>query len=1015
MIHLHTHSNFSVGDALPSPEDYAKQIGEGGVLALTDHDTLAGMIYHDKACKKHGVKPIQGAEVKTEHGNLTLLCKDYSGLQNLFKILSSGKAVSNDLLNEFSGGLLALSGDTSSYVSRSILGQDKKEIVKSVKTLKEIYGDSFYLEQIDWNLEECRIINKNIDYISRKTGIKKVKTNDVHYLTKEDAQAQMVLMLDRFNKKRDLNTLMWHIHSEAWLKPMPECAVAKEIAERCNVSIKFVPPKLPDFPIPKGFKSTEDYLIHVSKKGLEKRGMQKHIKRLMYEIKVICNMGFAGYFLITWDFVNWAIKQGIPVGPGRGSGAGSLVAYCLNITNVDPIKYDLMFERFMNPERVSMPDFDIDFGQYKREEVMRYVVRKYGEDDVCQIQTFGALKPRSAWKAAASALRVNAQDSDAFSKLLPGQDNSLEKTTLADIFDEDGLVKDDAPIEYQKISKYLTKKRSAVISIARKMEGAYKSIGKHAAGLIITRGKVIDNIPASREPDDSITKYSSQLDKYVVEDMGAIKFDFLGLSELDVIAYTVKSIRKSEPDFDINNIPMDDENVFKMISEGRTNGVFQLSGDGIAAFCCFLKPECFMDIVAISALYRPGTKDMEMDIEYAKRKNGLKPVEYLHPDLEEALSDTYGIIVYQEQVIAIPQIIAGYTLAEADLLRRAVGKKDLAKMKKHEHKLIQGGIKNGYSEELMVQLWEMINAFARYGFNKSHAVAYSVISYQGAWLKYHYPAKFLAAQIQVRDFDQMISFVREAREDFNLKVNEPEVGKSRIKTREQNNEIWLGFQTIKSLGEAVCRKIQGKFFKDIFDFCANIEPNKRDFEALVYSGSLDCFFKGGDPQNFRAQLIDSWEVLKSIKETNQLSLFGNTEIFALSQDYHPFEWQFMLAKEYQYLGRYRTGHPCDEFEEHAKFIGVNKIKNIVGHNHFYTLCCVIVDFKEIKTKNGDLMCFIKVQDDTGEFDITVFPDQYSDKEKFCYEDEPSKVKYITIKSNYRNERIEGIYHEMADA
>lgn len=1019
MIHLHTHSKFSVGDALPSPDEYAKRAGEGSVLALTDHDTLGGMLYHQKACRKYGVKPIHGLEVSTVHGNLTLLCEDYTGLQNLFKIVSlEGKATYDDL-SAHSKGIIALSGDLSSHVSTSILTRDMEELRTAVSTLADIYGSSFYFEHIYHGFKEQEEVIRNLKVLSKKLGVKGVATNDVHYLGANDADGQAVLMLDRFSKKKDLATLMWHIHREAWLKPMPKDLVAEEIAERCNVDIKFVQPKLPDFPVPKKFDSMESYLRYLSKDGLANRGLLKHMDRLNYELEVICSMDFAGYFLITWDFIKWAKDNGVPVGPGRGSGAGSLVAYALNITDVDPMKYDLLFERFMNPQRVSMPDFDIDFGQYKRNTVIQYVVNKYGEDDVSQIQTYGGLKARSAWKAAASVLRVNTQDSDAFSKMLPGQDNSLSTLKLKDIFDENGLVNSNAPAEYQKINEYMTKKRSNVIKIARKIEGAYKSIGTHAAGLIITKGRVVDNIPATRVEMDGVenlTRYTSQLDKYVVEEMGAIKFDFLGLSELDVIAYAVKNIKRKNRSFDLDEISFSDKDVYHMLSEGKTNGVFQFGSDGLSGYLMLLKPNCFMDLVAASSLYRPGPKDMGMHEEYAKRKNGLTPVVYLHDDLIPVLKDTYGIIVYQEQVIAIPQALAGYSLADADLLRRAVGKKDPVKMKQEQSRFIEGGVKNGYELELMETLWDQINAFARYGFNKSHAVAYSKISYQGAWLKFHYPAEFLAAQIQVRDFDQMISFVREAREDFGLKVNEPTVGKTRLKTREQNGEIWLGFQTVKSLGELISKKIEGKFFKDIFDFCINIEPNKRDFEALVYSGSLDCFFPGLDPQRFRADLIASSDILRSMKNTNQLQLFLNEEVFAMVSADEALSWSEMLSHEYKCLGRYRTGHPVDEFIDHSEYIGAAKINRVTAPNHFYTICAVITGFKEIKTKKGDLMCFIRVEDDTGEFDITVFPEEYAkNPDRFNYDDQPSAVKYISFKTNYRNDKIEGIFNEMGDA
>lgn len=1015
MIHLHTHSNFSVGDALPSPSKYAEAIGEGGVLALTDHDSLAGMIYHNDACKKHGVKAIQGVDLKTEHGNLTLLCEDYSGLRNLFKLIALGNPPTYDDLNNHSKGLIALSGDLSGEFSTRILRGDKPGLKSYLKRMRDIFPNSFYLEKINHGLMEQKKVCNAIDWICERSSFQSVTTNDVHYLSPEYAAAQAVLMLDRFKKKRDFRSLMWHIHKEAWLKPLPEEATAKEIAERCNVTIKTVPPRLPKFPFPKEFSSEEDFFKSLSFEGLKNRGMERFRERLDFEIQVICSMGFAGYFLWCWDFVKWARDNGIPVGPGRGSGAGSLAAYSLKITNIDPMEYDLLFERFLNPSRVSMPDFDIDFGPYGRDKVIDYVVRKSGIENSCQIMTYSELKPRAAWKAAASALFVKTKDADAFSKLLPGQDNSLEKTSLKDIFDEDGKVMSSAPSEYQKISNYLTKKRSDVIKIARRLEGAYKSEGKHAAGLIITRGPVVENIPASiNREEGALTKYISQLDKTVVEKMGAIKFDFLGLAELDVIAYTVKAINRKEF-LDIDQIPLNDEKVFCMISEGRTRGVFQLGSEGLSSYCMFLKPETFMDIVATTSLYRPGPKDMGMHEEYARRKNGLSEVTYLHEDLKSVLGETYGIIVYQEQVIAIPQLLSGYSLAEADLLRRAVGKKDLEKMKKHEEKFIKGGISNGYSEEMMLELWNQINAFARYGFNKSHAVAYSMISYQGAWLKANYPAEFLAAQIQVRDMDEVTSFVREAINEFGIKVNEPEVGKTTVKTREQNGEIWLGYQIIKGLGERCRKMIENRFFQDIYSFCLSVKPTKSDFEALTFCGALDKFLPEHPPEKARAILINSWDVLKNVKQTSQVEMFSTVETYSIDLNAEPLTLDEMLQREYFHLGRYRTGHPSLLFEERSNFIGATKIKDIKVPNRYYTICGVITSFNEIKTKKGDPMCFITVEDDTESISITVFPKDYTIRELFCFEDQPSDVRYITIRSNFRNERMEGIFDAMERA
>ena len=978
------------------------------MLAITDHNSMSGIVQHHYACRSNGVKPIYGVEVTTdENHHLTLLAKNEEGLKNLFHLCATDKSYED--LYRHRSGVIALSGDLMGAIPVSILREDRDELNRHLYQLKKTYKDDFYLEVIDHGLREQKKVNRVLNQL----GVKKVRTNDVHYLNREDAELQSVLICDRLKRRLSIDNTNYHTIKEAWLKPMPEDEVAQEIALKCNVSLDLQNNFLPDFEIPKKFSDQYAYLKHLVYEGLRIRcphADKTYEDRLEYELSVISNMGFPGYFLIVWDFVNFAHNQGIAVGPGRGSGAGSLVAYCLRITDLDPIKYNLLFERFLNPERVSMPDFDIDFCMSRRGEVIKYVVERYGQDSVCQIATFSELKPRSSWHSCARVLGVSAQDSDRFSKMLPEPPNDPEK--IADVF-EKGRVKKTAPAKYQKLEYELKRnpKWRKVVDVASRLEGAYRSVGRGAAGVLISNGHLADYVPVwdtegkdfpinVKDESKNITRYVSQLDKNDSEKMGLVKFDFLGLAELDVIQYALELIgNQGKPVPDMSNIPLDDPKVFELISSGRTIGMFQVSSDGMAQMVGQMNASEFEDVVATVALYRPGPMDAGMHEVYIRRKNGKEPVTYLHPDLEPILKTTYGVILYQEQVMEIAQVVCGYTLGGADLLRRAMGKKKADEMAMQKKTFMQGGSAKHYSLELLEELWRQIETFARYGFNRSHAAAYAMITYQTAWLKAHYTAELLAAQMQIRqsNFDDVRMFIEDAK-SFGVEVFEPTVQKSSANFKVRDGQIWVGLSGIQNISTIVAeeiprmpnpnneseRKMPFPPYKNLTELFSKVTMSSKSLDSLVYSGALDLLLKG-DTYQARADLVaQSSKYLSYFRKQNpdQMNLFGSLEIPFESNIVERPETRFMLDKEREFLGRYRTGHPADEFRMQASKMGSKKIEEMrMTPGSTSWLCGIVTDLNEIATKNNDLMCFLKLEDESSFLDISVFPNDY-DSQKF---------------------------------
>lgn len=995
MIHLHTHSTFSVGDSVATVDQLAKTAGPRSCLAITDHNTMGGIVQFSRACYKYGTKPIFGVELDTnDAGRLTLLAKDNNGLRNLFYLLASPRTY--DDLYSYRSGVVALSGDLCGILPLSILKDDHAAIKEHAGRLQSIYGENFFLEKIDHGLREQKYVNATYDRWAATSSARTVTTNDVHYVSRDDADLHLIMLCDKIGRKIDHESINYHLIKEAWLKDLPYDPVAKEISEECNAELNFGGNYLPPYPVPDGYTETE-YLKHKVWAGLQEKGLtsQEYIDRARHEISIIDSMGFSGYFLIVWDFVAYAHRNGIPVGPGRGSGAGSLVAYALDITNLDPLRYDLLFERFLNPERLSMPDFDIDFGPSRRLEVIDYVVGKYKH--VCQINTFGELKPRSAWKSAARVLGVSYKDSEFFSRKLPdttevGNTNiSLDK-----IFDR-GTVREDTPEQYKVLDKMLDNNPSfrEPLGYATRMEGMYRSLGIHAAAVLIAGDRIQNYIPlwlAKNSPvDKAQTELVSQLAYEDAEQLGLVKFDFLGVNELEVIQYAVSLIEEQGIEvIDLDRIEyIHDPETFDLIATGRTLGIFQISSKGLQQFMQQMKAEKFEDIVAAVALYRPGPMDVEpkgMHLEYVDRKHGREPVIYPHDDLRDVLGDTYGIIVYQEQVMQIAQKIAGYSLGQADLLRRAMGKKKKDVMQKEYVKFMNGGASNGYNEDLLVHLWSQIETFARYGFNKSHAAAYAKIAYQTSYLKAHYTAELLAAQMQIRhsNFDEVSEFVDDARH-FNIKVMDPDIQKTPKNFDVRNGVIRAGFVGIKGINHDVALRLQkSQPYQNLTDVFLSAQMNKRDAMALLKAGAFDSLL-GADTmekkRKLRAALSEQLDQFlkysrKRRDNPGQGMLFPD-----LGVPFNPtpeVQWgrRELLDYEYDVLGRYVSGHPVDRYRKKAEKLGIKTIDSLEEEGESM-VCAMVRDVKEHKTKNDDLMCFLLLEDETGQLDTTVFPDDYT--------------------------------------
>ena len=769
-VHLHNHSDYSLLDGAASIDGLVAKAASLGMkhLALTDHGNMFGVLRFYKACKKRGINPVvgcefyiapksrlvkSGSENQNKYYHLVLLAKNTTGYQNLLVLVSQGyldgfyykPRIDNELLEKHSEGLICTSACLAGEIPSHLLNGQYDEARKVAEYYRDLFGEKgFYLELQDHGIPEQKRVNPELIRLSGETGIPLVATNDIHYLERDHADAQDVLICIGTGKKVSDEKRMRFDSQEFYFKSHDEMAEifrdtpeaisnTVAIAEQCHLEIPLPGPLLPDYEIPSDFENPDAYMRHIVYEGLARLypEISEEIRtRAEYELNVIQGMGFTGYFLIVWDFIDFARKRGIPVGPGRGSGAGSLVAYAMRITDIDPLKYNLLFERFMNPERVSMPDFDVDFCFERRNEVIDYVTNKYGADKVGAICTFGTLKTKAVLKDVARVLDIPFNESNEISKLVPegpkiNLETALEMEPRLREYREKGGI-------YRRL-----------IDTARVLEGMNRHSSTHACGMVIGRSKLTDYVPLYK--DAKTGQISTEFTMDQLEECGLVKMDFLGLKTLTLIDNTQKLIRKTDPDFDIERVREDDETTFRMLGEGKSTAVFQFESSGMQTILRQARPSSIEELIALNALYRPGP--MQFIPQYISSKMGRTPIKYPHPDLKEVLEPTYGVIVYQEQVMEVAQIIGGFSLGKADILRRAMGKKKEKEMEKMKVEFLEGAARKGYSPKLADEIFEMLKPFAGYGFNKSHAAAYSVIAYKTAYLKANYTPEFMAANL----------------------------------------------------------------------------------------------------------------------------------------------------------------------------------------------------------------------------------------------------------------------------
>jgi len=1009
--HLHVHSHYSLLDGLAKIDELIKKAKELGMdsLALTDHGVLYGAIEFYKKAKEAGIKPIIGVElyvapesrhfkranIDKEKWHLVVLAKDKIGYQNLIQLVTKSHLegfyykprVDKGLLREYSKGLIAMSACLHGEIPRAILNGDIEKAGKIALEYSDIFGpNNFYLELMPHdNLEDQKKVNKALIKISEKTGLPLVATNDVHYINSEDSEAQEILMCIQTNHTiKDDNRL--RLKDDFSLKSQKEMINSfkntpqaientQKIVKQCNLEIKLGKIKLPHFPLPKR-KTADSYLKELCLEGLKKR--QKKLnsqikKRLNYELDVIRKTGFAPYFLIVQDLVNWAKSGGIVVGPGRGSAGGSLVSYLLNITDVDPLKYNLLFERFLNPERVNMPDIDLDFADDRRDEVINYVSQKYGRDHVAQIITFGTMAARAAIRDVGRALGYPYIFCDQLAKAIPF---SLSLNEALDKVPE--LRK-----KYQTDSK--TKR---LIDLAKKLERVARHASTHACGVVITKNKIDNYSPrqrASRNDETIVTQY----EMHAIEDLGLLKMDFLGLKNLTIIENTVKLVKKyRHKEIKIENIPMSDKKTFELLQKARTTGVFQLESSGMKRYLKQLKPTKFEDVVAMVALFRPGP--MSWIPEFIDRRHGKREINYIHPKLKPILKNTYGIAVYQEQIMQIARDLAGFSLAEADILRKAVGKKIKKLLNKQLAKMIKGMIKNKIDKRTAQRIWEFIEPFARYGFNKSHATCYALIGYQTAYLKAYYTPEFMTALLnsEQNDIDRITILINESRKE-GVKILPPDVNESFENfSLVAGNNIRFGLAAIKNVGHNVVEAIveernKNSLYKSVGDFLNRVESknlNKKSLESLIKAGAFDQLEKRNQLLANLEEILNYSREICRTRANKQASLFNSNSsesmnFFALkTKESLEFEGSQKMIWEKELLGIYISGHPLDKYQS---FLEKNTTNiNVLGSNQIgkkVKIAGIVNKIKKFITKNGKPMLFTEIEDLTGKIEILVFP------------------------------------------
>jgi DNA polymerase-3 subunit alpha len=1053
--HLHLHTLYSLLDGAIRLPDLMKSCAETGMksVAVTDHGNMFGVVNFYQEAKKHGIKPVIGFEayVAGEKGmgdksqrvgnHLVLLAQNDAGYRNLrylsTKAFTDGfyydPRVDKPLLKAHSEGLIALTACMAGAVPRAVRRGDMDEARREVRDLKAIFGDRLYLEIQSNALKEQLPVNHGICALASEEGLPLVATADSHYVKREDAKAHEVLMAIASGRTFDDPKRMRHDTEELYIKSPEEMYGAlgavtgvgaewKEavhnswlIAERCNVDLNLKDKHLPKFQVPEG-ETLDSYLQKRAREGLDQRFAEiartgrridadGYRERLERELGVIIKMGFSGYFLIVQDFINWAKRNGIPVGPGRGSGAGSLAAYSLCVTDIDPIPYNLLFERFLNPERVSMPDFDIDFCQDRRGEVISYVTEKYGKENVAQIITYGALSAKSAIKDVARVMGVPFAEVNELTRNIPNLIEGHPATIAKALEVEPKLtqIQDQKPVF------------KAIIEYARALEGLTRSTGMHAAGVVIGEKPLWEYVPLCRGQNGELV---TQFAKDEVELAGLVKFDFLGLTTLTVISNAVKLInrgKKPEEHLDIVLLPLDDKKTYQLISSGDTAGIFQMESSGFTEMVKKLKPSVFEDIIAAGALYRPGPLDSGMVEIFINRKHGRERVAYQHPKLESILKDTYGVIVYQEQVMQIAQVLGGYSLGRADLLRRAMGKKKADLMAQERSGFVEGCAKNGVDVKLATELFDTMEQFAAYSFNKSHSAAYGLITYQTAWLKAHHPVEFMAALLtsEKDNTDKVVAHIAEARAD-GITVLQPDVNESDLAfgvapdpKKPGAQLIRFGLGAIKGVGENAIEGIlaaRAKPFAGLYDFCSRTDMrkiNKKVVEALVTAGAFDFT---GKPRKALFECIEAalqqGASAQKDRESGQFGLFGGG---AKAADKAPEErvlgkeeWgeRERLALEKQAIGFYITGHPLARYAEDVKRFATHTCASLATARGFEKVAVagIVQGWRERLTKTGKRIAFAVLEDLTGTRDLVIYEDIVQKYDSLLKGDEPVLVR-----------------------
>lgn len=1049
-VHLHIHSEYSLLDGANRIKDLpvrAKELGMNAI-AITDHGVMFGAIDFYKACKANGVKPIIGCEVYVaprgrkdkepkideKYNHLILLAKNNEGYKNLAKLVSLGfiegfyykPRIDKEILEKYHEGIICLSACLAGEVNQAILNNNIEEAKKVALWFKNLFGEDYYLEVQNNGIKEQVLVNQKLVDLSRELNIPLVATNDAHYLKKEDAYNHEVLLCIQTGKKMTDEDRMRFDTDELYVKSpeemieyfknIPESIEnTVKIAEKCNVEFEFGHTILPNYDVPEQYSTHYDYLESLTQAGLAKRYGQNITKeiqdRAQYELSVIKKMGYVDYFLIVWDYINYAKTHNIPVGPGRGSGAGSIVAYSIGITDIDPIKYNLIFERFLNPERISMPDFDVDFCYEKRDKVIEYVCDKYGKENVSQIITFGTMSARMVIRDVGRALDVPYAETDKLAKMIPNELHITIKKALEQNRELKELYENDATVK-------------KLIEIAMALEGMPRQASTHACGIVITKEPVVNYVPLYMRDNTISTQYIMT----TLEELGLLKMDFLGLRTLTVIQDTIDLVKKDkciDVEFDKD---MNDPKVYKLWQDGNSVGIFQFESQGMTNFMKELKPDCLEDIIAGVSLYRPGP--MDQIPRYIANKKDPEHAVYTHPALKPILEVTYGCMVYQEQVMQIVRDLAGYSLGRADLVRRAMGKKKLDVMAKEREIFINGQldengnivvpgcVRNGIDAESANKIFDEMAEFAKYAFNKSHAAAYAVVSYRTAYLKAYYPAEFMAATLNsfLGNLDKIPDYIEECKR-LNIQILKPDINKSYTKFTVDNEKIRFGLGSIKNVGTAAVDEIveertKNGEFKDFADFCERIKDlsvNKKCVESLTKAGAFDNF------EQTRSTLIASYEtIIDTISNSDKKSFDGQVSMFDLTpvenKKIDEIKYNYTILPEYtekemlfmekEMLGIYISGHPLEKIKSQIELqttINTYQMKKINSDieetgmsefedNQFVKYAGIVTSVKKKYTKTNKLMAFITVEDMYGPTEVIVFENCYQNCANILVED-----------------------------